>query len=109
MTIEVDKDLPVIERVEEASPLHIERKEVVTPTPTNFTAQVHDDNGQPLIKTTPTKVISITIPSDQNTLSGWSKGNVIDSLTWYALFWLRMIKKAVHFGWRIVVPQSSSS
>ena len=68
----------------------------------NFTAQVKDDNGQPLIQTPPTQVISITPPADDPTLTTWSKGSITSSLTWLGAFWIRVIKKAIHFGWRVV-------
>ena len=68
----------------------------------NFTAQVHGDNGAPLIQTPPTQVISVSPPSSQPVLTQQSKGNTTSSLTWLAMFWLRIIKKATHFGWQIV-------
>lgn len=67
-----------------------------------FKAQVSDDSGKPLITTPPTQVISVTPPSDTTTLTTWSKGNTSSSLTWLGAFWLRVIKKAIHFGWQIV-------
>src|SRR5258706_3532680 len=68
----------------------------------NFTAQVKSDNGVPLIQTPPTQVISVTPPSSQTVLVQQSKGNTTSSLTWLAMFWLRILKKATHFGWQIV-------
>ncbi len=70
--------------------------------PTQFTAQVTDDAGQQLIQAPATQVITIQIPAAQSQLEDWSHGSPADSLTWFALFWLRMIKKALHFGWRII-------
>jgi len=92
------------ERPEEASPLVIERKEVVTPTPTQFKGQVTDDNGRPLIQTPPSSVISVSPPVDDATLMSYSKGKTDDSLTWFGVFWRRIVKKAVHFGWKVVRP-----
>ena len=93
---------PVKERPEEVSPLTIERKEVVSPVPVNFQKQVNDDVGQPLIQTPQNQVITIQIPSDPVQLESASKGDTGSAVTWLAAFWLRMIKKAVHFGWQIV-------
>ncbi|KKU10428.1 MAG: hypothetical protein UX13_C0012G0012 [Candidatus Woesebacteria bacterium GW2011_GWB1_45_5] len=67
-----------------------------------FKAQVSDDKGQPVIKTPPTQVVTVTPPADTTSLTTWSKGSVSSSLTWLGAFWLRIIKKALHFGWRIV-------
>lgn len=68
----------------------------------NFTAQVKNDKGQPLIQTPPTQVITVAPPADDTTLTGWSKGSITSSLTWLGMFWIRVIKKAIHFGWRVV-------
>lgn len=92
----------VIERPEDISPLTIERKEVVRPTQSQFTAKVTDDKGQPLVQSPATQKVSIQLPTDQVQLTTWSKGPVSSSLTWLAAFWLRLIKKAFHFGWQIV-------
>jgi len=68
----------------------------------NFTAQVKNDQGQPLIQTPPTQVITVTPPGDDATLTSWSKGSITSSLTWLGAFWIRVVKKALHFGWQIV-------
>lgn len=82
-------------------PPHIER-EGVTPAQTQVTAQVTDDSGQGLIQTPATQVVTIQIPAAQDQLEDWSHGSPASSLTWFATFWLRMIRKAIHFGWRII-------
>ena len=86
---------------DEVSPLTIERKEVVTPVPTQFTAQVTDDSGKPIIQTPTSTTPSIQVPDGVNNLTSASQGSTDDSGTWFAAFWLRMIKKALHFGWRV--------
>jgi hypothetical protein len=69
----------------------------------NFTSQVTDDKGSPIIQTPPTQVVtSIAPPSDTPTLTTQSKGKITESATWLAAFWLRIIKKAIFFGWKIV-------
>ncbi|MEK7550271.1 MAG: hypothetical protein AAB535_00595 [Patescibacteria group bacterium] len=67
----------------------------------NFTAQVKSDRGQPLIQTPPTQVISVTPPAPQITLTSWAKGSITSSLSWLGTFWIRVIKKAMHFGWKV--------
>lgn len=67
-----------------------------------FKTQVSDDSGQPLIQTPPTQVITVTPPADDTTLTAWSKGDTTSAKTWWAKFWLRVIKKAMHFGWKLV-------
>lgn len=83
-------------------PVEVENKSVVTPIPSQFQAQVKSDTGQPLTQSSLTRVLTIQLPADQTQLVTASKGSVINSLTWLAVFWIRMIKKALHFGWRIV-------
>lgn len=83
-------------------PKHIEKGGVVR-KPTDFTAQVTDDSGKPLIRTPSVKQVEIELPVSKQQLASWSKGSVISSLTWLSTFWLRMIKKAVYFGWNVVV------
>ena len=68
----------------------------------NFTAQVKDDSGKPVITTPPTQVVSVTPPYDPATLTTKSKGKITEAVTWLAVFWLRIIKKATHFGWNVV-------
>jgi hypothetical protein len=64
-----------------------------------FKTPVTDDRGQPLTVSPATQKVTIQLPATQGQLLAWAKGPVSDSLTWFATFWLRMIKKAVYFGW----------
>jgi hypothetical protein len=69
----------------------------------NFTSQVADDKGNPIIQTPPTQVVTtVTPPSDTVALTSQSKGKITESATWLAAFWLRIIKKAIFFGWKIL-------
>lgn len=61
-----------------------------------------DDSGAPLVQSPATKSVTITIPADEEQLDDWAKGSPEDALTWFANFWKRIIKKALHFGWKIV-------
>lgn len=70
--------------------------------PTQFTKQVADDQGKPLITTPQTKKVVIELPKTQDVLVQESKGDSSDSKTWLAKFWLRMIEKAKFFGLQIV-------
>jgi hypothetical protein len=110
--MEERKDLEIQPQVPEG--VKQREEEMPEPTPelqemgvqnvaTQVTAQVVDDTGRQLIQTPATKVVTITIPASQQQLDDWSKGAPSESLTWYAFFWLRLIKKALHFGWRIVM------
>lgn len=75
-----------------------------------FKSQVTDDNGKPLIQTPPTQVITtVQPPADQATLLQQSKGSKTNAATWLAAFWIRIIKKAVYFGWRIVSGNRSTT
>ncbi len=87
----------------------IERAIGVTHHPTNFQAQVQDDQGQQLIQTPQNKTITITIPANQTQLTNQSKGNISESVTWYALHWLRMIKMAAFKGWNTVTKGDNNA
>lgn len=99
------ESLPVEERPEEFPevPIEVENKSVVTPTQTQFKAKITDDRGQPLIQTPATTAVTVQIPTDQKHLATLSKGSVSDSLTWLATFWIRIIKKAIYFGWQVII------
>ena len=91
------------ENPEEASPLNIERKEVVTPVPTQFKAQVTDDKGNPIISTPQTTKVDIIIPEiNRETLEIKIKGNTEEASVWSAGYWLRIFKKAIYFGWKVL-------
>ena len=92
------------ENPDEASALNIERKEVVTPVPTQFKAQVTDDKGNKIISTPETIKADIVIPEiNRETLEVKIKdGDTEDSSVWSAGYWLRILKKAIYFGWKVV-------
>lgn len=91
------------ENPEEASALNIERKEVVAPVATRFKAQVTDDQGNNLIKTPEDEKIDIVIPDiSKESLEAKIKGDKSDSSVWSAGYWLRIFKKALYYGWKVV-------
>jgi hypothetical protein len=91
------------ENPEEATPLTIERKEVVTPVPTQFKAQVTDDNGNPIISTPQTTKADIVIPEvSREVLDGKAKGDVGEASVWSAGYWVRIFRKALFFGWKVL-------
>ncbi|SRR3989344_50431 len=93
----------VEEHDQEASALSIEHKEVLTPIPTNFKAQVYDDNGKPLISTPQSQTVVITIPAvNEEELKADAKGNIEETWTWSAVYWIRRILKALHFSKKYV-------
>jgi len=90
--------------VEVAVPEEVEKKDDpgIKATPSTFKAQVQDDQGNNLISTPETKTVSIELPKITSKLEELSKGSIDDSVTWFGRFWLRIVKKAVHFGWKII-------
>ena len=86
-----------------AVPEHIQ-KVGVSPHQSQFSAQVTDDNGQQLISSVQTDPENdVIVPMDQGKLEGFAAGSVKESVTWFAVFWLRVIKRALHLGRRVVV------
>lgn len=100
---EVPRPEPEIQEIPTAPeiPPEIEKGTGVRVVQKNFTAQVKNDKGVPLIATPPTQVISVTPPANTQTLTSWAKGPITQSISWLGLFWLRILKKAMHFGWHI--------
>lgn len=83
-------------------PPELERGGTVTRVPSQFQAKVVDDTGKPLIQTPQTKTVTIQVPATQKQLEDWSKGDSENAITWFAVFWIRLIKKGLHFGWRMI-------
>ncbi len=76
----------------------------VKTTRTQVTAQVTDDDDEDLI-TTPVRKVTVTLPTQQDTIEHWTKGEAADSSTWLGYYWVRIIKKAFHFGWNVVIGE----
>jgi hypothetical protein len=86
-------------------PVGIENKSVpssMTAIPTNA-QPLYNDNGQALVETPQTEVITITIPKPKEQLVAISKGPTDRSETWSARYWVRQIALALRGGWRQLV------
>jgi len=77
--------------------------------------QMVQQQPQPIPRTTitatvttaqPTSVPTVTIPADPAQLTSLAKGNPTNAITWFANFWLRIIKKALAIGSGIMTSQS---
>ncbi len=84
-------------------PPAVEQATGVQTRPTHITAKVTDDAGQPMMKSPVTQTITVTLPASTQQLALWAKGSPNEALTWLAGFWLRLVKKAMHFGWNVVM------
>lgn len=91
------RERPVVPEI----PPEVERVGV-KPRITQFTSQITNDTKKRLMNSSNTQAQTISIPADPEKLSQWSAGSPNASLTWFASFWIRMIKKALHFGWKVV-------
>ena len=79
----------------------------VSAVPAQVTTQVADDKtGKPLTQVPATQTVTITLPANPTQLADWSHGSPNSPLTWLASFWLRVVKKALHFGWRVIARSS---
>ena len=100
---EIEPKKSPYENPSDSSALTIERKEVVTPVPSQFKAQVTDDQGNPLISTPHTTKADIIIPEiNKETLEVKIKGDTENASVWSAGYWLRLFKKAIYFGWKVL-------
>jgi hypothetical protein len=103
-------EVPQIQERAEEFPETIQQIQGAKVVQKTFKAQVKDDSGKPIIQTPPTQVITtVQPPVDTQTLTQQSKGDTTSSTTWLAMFWLRVIKKALHFGWKIIGGQQDVS
>ena len=79
-------------------------------TPSQVVSQVVQDNNIQPVATSPTpQTVTITIPATTQQLDDWSKGSPDNSLTWLAFYWIRMIKKALFHGYRVITQGSQQS
>lgn len=81
---------------------NLTRETGVEKVETAFTANIKDGQGQPLVQTPQAQAVAIQVPATQTQLTQTAKGSSEESITWWALFWIRAIQKAIHFGKRIV-------
>lgn len=81
----------------------LERHAGVQTTPT-APQPVVSDQGQQLTQPIPTNVQTVTIPANQVQILEWAKGPEDKAITWLARYWIRLIKKSVHFSWRLIMP-----
>lgn len=96
----------VVEKIPEDMevPAHIERDTGAQATPSVFSQQVQDDQGQQLIQTPQSQQVTIHIPADDVQLQDAAKGDPKNTKTWSGKYWLRMLKKAIKHGWNYVRP-----
>lgn len=52
--------------------------------------------------TPPPPTISIQLPADPQQLLDWSHQKPDNAVVWFALFWIRLMRKAAHFGWKML-------
>jgi hypothetical protein len=103
-------EMPVVQERPEEFPETIQQIQGAKVVQKTFKAQVKDDSGKPIIQTPPAQVITtVQPPADAATLTQTAKGDTTSSKTWLAAFWLRVIKKALHFGWQILGGQQDVS
>lgn len=81
-------------------PQHL-KKGGIEAVETAYKANVQD-GGQTSDPVQPVGGSVFATPADPATLSAMSKGSDTNSSTWFAWYWLRAIKKAIHLGLRIV-------
>jgi len=90
-------------------PPEIERATGAKPTQYKPPKPPTDDSGQPMVQPADDQKSSVIIPASQSQLTTMSKGDPDDSSTWFGKFWLRMIQKAMHFGWRVFLRKEKNA
>ena len=64
------------------------------------------DGRADVIQSPETRQFTLQIPDVREKMEKLSKQSVGDSSTWFGAYFVRMIKKALYFGWKIVVGRS---
>jgi hypothetical protein len=65
---------------------------------------VKDDQGRVIAGDTGKNAgVTIQVQADQSQATNWSHGSPSDSKTWLGVTILRKIKRALHYGWKIVI------
>lgn len=85
-------------------PAHVEQATGVSPVPSTPRPVQGDDQQvvQPIPAPKSTKP-SITIPAtSQANLQQMAKGNIVNSQTWFGVFWLKKIEKALRDGLEVL-------
>lgn len=77
------------------------RKTGIEAVETAFKARVKQGKTD-LTQSPATQNVTVQIPQTQAALDEGAKGDTTNSLTWFSRFWLRIIKKAIHFGKSVV-------
>lgn len=82
---------------------NLARETGVEKVETAFTANIKDDKGQPLIQTPQTEPLTIKIQAaSTEELKEAKKGSIEETRPWNARFWIRAIKRAIHFGKQVI-------
>ena len=95
------KEIP--EKVE--IPEDVERVTGVRAKPANITAQVADDSTKTQVPSSTPPSVTVSVPATPAQLTNWLQGSPSNSITWFATFWLRLIRKALHFGWKVILKK----
>lgn len=66
-----------------------------------FKTPIKDENGNLLLGAPAHFARELLLPASRVNLLSWSKGSLKDSLTWFANFWLKIIKVAQHFNFAV--------
>lgn len=75
----------------------------IQPSPGPFTVQPSPQQAQTqAVPVDDSNVVTITVPATPQQLEDWAKGPTDNSLTWLAFYWIRMIKKALLHGYRVM-------
>lgn len=75
----------------------------VQAVPSQFATAVQDDSGNQLISSPAISKVTLEIPATREQLELIASQTSDESKKGFAIFWIRLIKKALRFGWNTVV------
>ena len=103
--IEPRSPLPeTVREVPEEIPRTVEQGIGVKPTPVQ--PQQVKSNGQVIAQPVPVPASNkptVSVPAvSQQQLDDYSKGSIVDSKTWFGVYWMRVVKKALQSGFSVI-------
>lgn len=105
-----EREYPIVEHIDNPTVSGADARETGMEVNQGASAQLPAQvthNGQVIAQSTAPASVSITVPADNpGALGTASSGSHRLSLTWWAVWWVRMVKKAVRAGVGVVYKRS---
>lgn len=65
-----------------------------------------DDQGTHTVQPQDDTTVTVTVPYPEDTLQHFKKEDTEEASTWWGVYWLRQLQKAVAKGYKVVIGES---